>query len=133
MALLEHVAGGPGHERVKERLVVVEGGEQEARYVGGARADLSTRRDAVAVRQHDVENGDIGAGGGHAVERFPRGRRLTDDRKVGLGLQEGGHAAPDEFMVLDDEDPNSPIRPVPLGAGGLIHRCRPYSSRARYA
>ena len=59
--LLEQVAGGAGHDRLEQRLVVGERREHEALDLRVLRPDLAAHLDAVAVGQPDVEHRDVGA------------------------------------------------------------------------
>ena len=84
--LLEDVAGGAGHDRVEQGLVVGERRQHQALHLGMRRADLAAHLDAAAVGQAHVEHGDVGPCGGDAVaaprrscrpRRRPRCRRSS--------------------------------------------------------
>ena len=70
--LLEDVAGGAGHDRAEERLVVGERGEHQAGDLGVLRADLAAHLDPVAVGEADVEDGDVRAWWRGCGRRPPR-------------------------------------------------------------
>ena len=69
--------------------------------MGGA--DLPAHLDAVAVRQADVEDRDVGLGRRDASERLG-GARLADDLDVVLGLEQLADAPSDDLVVVEQED-----------------------------
>ena len=80
--------------------------EVSIRQAGGGvdrRADVAADRDAVAVGQAHVEDGDVGAQGGDAGQRLGGGAGLADDLDVVLGLQQLGDAAADDLVVVEQE------------------------------
>ena len=101
--LLQHVAGGAGHDGVEQRFVVGERREDQAGRAGVEGADLPARLDAVALFEPDVEDGHVGIEGVHATDGLLLRRGLADDRDVVLGLEQVGHAAPHDLVVVEQE------------------------------
>ena len=87
----------------KQRLVVGERGQHQARRAGVARPDLAAGGDAVAVLQPDVEHGDVGIERRDAPHGLVLGAGLADDHEVGFGLQQVTHAAPHDLVVVEQE------------------------------
>ena len=90
------------------------------------RADVAADVDAAAVGQPGVENGDVRRGGRDAAQRLGGGAGLTDHLDVVLGLEQVGDAAPDDLVVVEQEDPDRRCRRIasgqrdrPLQAGSL--------------
>ena len=71
---------------------------------GIARTDLAAHLDAVAVGESDVEHRDVGTGRRDAAERRCRGVGLADHLDVVLGLEQLAHAAPNDLVVVEQED-----------------------------
>src|SRR5690606_34073705 len=101
--LLEQVAGGAGHDRRVDRVVVGERRQHDAGDLGVARADVAADLDAVAVGQPHVAHRDVGARGGDAGQRFLGGARLADDLQVVLGLEELADPPADDLVVVEQE------------------------------
>ena len=59
--LLEEVAGGAGHDRFEQRLVVSERREHQARELWHLGLQLAADGDAVAIRQPYVEDRHVAA------------------------------------------------------------------------
>ena len=70
---------------------------------GRTRANVAADLDSGAVRQANVEHGDIGACGRDPVARFFGGARLADDFEVLLRFEEIAHAAADDLVVIEQE------------------------------
>ena len=102
--LLEDVAGRAGHDAVEHGLVVGERGQHQAADLRVAGADLPGDLDAAALLQLDVEHGHIGPGGRDPVQGLSAGGRLADDLDVALALQQVAHPAPDDLVVVEEED-----------------------------
>ena len=67
-------------------------------------------RDAVEVGQLQVEDGDVGAQRAGQGERLAAGGGLGDHLEVVLEVQQGGERAPDEVLVVGQQDPNHAAR-----------------------
>jgi hypothetical protein len=119
--LLRYVARGTGHDRAEKRLIVAVSGEHQARGLRQRGADFPADRDAVPVGQPDIENRHVRTQRGHPGQRRRRGLRLADHVDVRLGGQQGPDAAPEDLVVIDEEDAD-PAR-VP---GVLIHPPSPF-------
>src|SRR5260370_564078 len=87
--------------------------------------ELAREPDAVAVRQHEVEDRDVGLRLRDARERLPHARRGAD--RVALGLQRQAEAVGDRFLVVHHQH-----GPVPLhgrDTGSLIRTSVPWPTR----
>ena len=67
------------------------------------RSDLAAGLDAVAVLQTDVEHGDVGVEGVHAVDGLCWVARLADHLDVALGLEQIAQPSPDDLVVVEEE------------------------------
>ncbi len=101
--LLQEVARRPGEDRLEERLVVGERGEDETRRARMKRADVATRFDAVSVLEPDIEHGDVGVERMDPSDCLLGRRRLADDDDVPLGLEQVADAAPHDLVVVEQE------------------------------
>ena len=79
--------------------------EVSMRQASSGRRERTSRQTSTprTVGQPDVENGDVGAGGGDPVARLLGGARLADDFEVVLRLEELAHAAADDLVVVEQE------------------------------
>lgn len=121
--LLQHVAGGAGHDRLEQRLVVGERREDETLDLGVLVADLTADDHAVAVGKAYVEDGDVGPGRGDTRQRLGRRTRLTDDDEIATAFEQLFEPAPNDLVVVEEEHshrfahPPPPTLPlVPLGS-----------------
>jgi hypothetical protein len=115
---LRHVVVAAGAQRLDLVLGRVLRGQEEDGGPVALGAQASTDLDAVDVRQHPVEDDQIG------LERRDRAQRLSPCARlldlVALVAQGGGHGVDDRRLVVDDEDPV--LRP---GLSGDCHRSDP--------
>ena len=102
--LLEHVPGGAGHDRGEQRLVVVEGGQDQRGDVGVAGPDLPADVDAGAVRQPAVQHRDLGLQGQDLRLRVGGRPGLTDDLDVALALEQVFQPEPDDLVIVQEVD-----------------------------
>ena len=90
---------------------VVPGGEEEHRDVDAVAAEPLRDRDAVEVREHDVEDDEVGPEVLDPGQRVPTVGRRGD--LEALVAERGGHRVGDRRLVVDDQHPR---RPVPAAA-----------------
>lgn len=99
--VFEDVASGSSHDRGKERVVVVEGRENQHLDLWVATADFSTDVNARAVGQPGVEHGDIGSDGRYSSLRLGSRRRLADDRDAIGRLDQLTKTPPHDLVVVE--------------------------------
>jgi hypothetical protein len=104
---------------------------------------VTTDRHAVAIRQANIEDGDVRAQCGNARERLGGCPGVADDLDTVLALQELGDASPDDLMVVEQEhrdghtgdgigaDSGLPRRSGPGPARTFDPRSRAISPRGR--
>ncbi|GAA2437660.1 hypothetical protein GCM10010191_60730 [Actinomadura vinacea] len=61
----------------------------------------------------------MGADGGDAGQGLSGGAGLADDLDVVLGGEQGGHAAPDDLVIVQKEHPDR-VASIDLAAHGAI-------------
>ena len=110
--LLQHVARRPGHDRVEQRLVVVERREHQAADLGMIGAQLAAHLDPGAVRQPDVQDRNVGTRRRDPRQRFGDRRRLADDVDVAGGLEQVPNPPTDHLVVVEQEHPDHRIEPI---------------------
>lgn len=121
--LLEHIAGGAGHDGVEERLVVVEGRQHQTGEVGEAGPQLPADLDPFVVpavargAEPYVEHRDPGPYGGGAGEGLAGVRRLADHLQIGLGVEQIAQSAPHHLVVVEQKDPDGAVGVGCLGHG----------------
>jgi hypothetical protein len=103
--LLEHVPGCPRHDRGEQCLVVVVGGQDQARDGGQGGPDLPADLDAAAVGQPGVQHGDIRLHGGDAAQRLAGPASLTHHLDIAVLLQQIPQPAPDHLVIVEQEHP----------------------------
>src|SRR5581483_5864794 len=91
-----------------QRLVVGERRQHQARQVRQLRPEVAADADPVAVRQPDVEHGDLRPDRRDPRESLGRGRRLTHHLDVAFGLEEVAHAAAYDLVVIEQEYADHP-------------------------
>jgi hypothetical protein len=129
-ASLEKKAGRAGLQRAIDVVVGVERGDDDhTKWVGDVGTGEGARDlDAVELRHTDIEQGHVGpqlpsqADGLCAVAGF------SDDRDVGLGLQDEPEPAPDHRLIVGEEDVDA-HDPVRTGTGRLARTAHPASCR----
>ena len=129
--LLEHVAGGAGHDRGEQRLVVVVRREDQGRDLRVAGPDVAADVDAGAVGQPAVEDRDVRTQRGDAPAGLLGQAGLADHLDVALGLEQVPQPAPDHLVVVEQEDPDRVLRGG--GVRRLGHRTCVPERRARRA
>ena len=107
--VLEQIATGAGLERGVDTPGLPETGHHDNRHLGVALGDLGQRLEAVHARHNKVHEDDIGrrrvdGQRGQLVEGLAPIGRLTDHLDVVEELEVGRDPAPDDGMVVDDED-----------------------------
>lgn len=107
--LLEHISRRARHDGVEQCLVVIERRQHQAGELGHQGAQLPAHLDtgvvtAAVVAEAYVQHGDLGSAGRYAGQRLAGVGRLADDLDVVLGLQQIAYAAPDDLVVVEDED-----------------------------
>ena len=100
--LLEHVAGGAGHDRLEQRLVVAVGGQHQTVGTDPA-AHLAAHLDPVAVGHPDIENGDIGPHGRDTGDGLGGVRRFTDDLDLTGRLEQCSDALAHDLVVVHEK------------------------------
>jgi hypothetical protein len=102
--LFEQVARRARHDGAEQRLVVRVRSEHQTcgRWLDRV-AHVTTDRDALAVGQANVEDGDVRAQRGDAGEGLGGRSGLADDLDVVLALQELGDTSPDDLVVVEQE------------------------------
>ena len=115
--LLEDVAGGAGHDRGEQRVVVVVRREDERLDRGVDGADVAAHVDAGAVGQPAVEDRDMRTQRWDAPGRLLGGAGLAHDDDVSLALEELPDAAAHELVVVEQEDPDRRGRGIVRGRG----------------
>src|SRR3954470_8638838 len=126
--LLEAVSRPPRHDRVEQGLVILVRGQHQRLDRRVLRTDVPADVDAVAVRQPGVEDGDVGAQRRDDPGGLPRRPGLPDDPDVVGGLEQGGQAAPDHLVVVEQEDADHPT-----SLNGAIGAAEGRRSRPRIA
>ena len=99
----KQVARRPGEDRLEQRLVVGERGEDQTRSTRMKRADVATGFDAVSVLEPDIEHGDIGVERMDPSDCLLRSRRLADHHHVPLGLEQVADATSHDLVVVEQE------------------------------
>jgi len=99
--LLEDIAGGAGHDRGEQGLVVGEGGEHQHLGLGSGGADLAGGLDAAAVLEPDVHDDHVGEGAVGFGDGLADGGCLGADDDVVVGGQQGLDAVADDLVVVD--------------------------------
>lgn len=77
---------------------------------------LPAQLDAAAVGESDVEHGDIRSYRRYPGQRLRDGGGLADHLEIGVGLEQFDETPSDDFMVVDQEDPDHAV--------SLRHRTR---------
>src|SRR6266849_1437330 len=108
--LLEHVAGGAGHDRGEQRLVVRERREHQHLRLLEPGADLTRGLDAATVRQPDVHHHHVRARALSLRDGLLHGAGLRHDGKVVVGVDQGFHAIAHDLVVVDEHDANPVVR-----------------------
>ena len=70
------------------------------------RADVAAETHAVAVRQSNVQHGDVRKRRIDASERFVKRPGFADDTEVGLHVDELRDAAPHDLVIVHEEHPD---------------------------
>jgi len=68
------------------------------------RAHLTAQLDAAAVRQTHIKHCDIGRCSRNPIESFLDSASFSDHLEVIFGLEHVADAAPDHFVVVNEED-----------------------------
>ena len=115
--VLEQEAGRSGAQRAEDVLVEVERGQHEHARPRLDAGGGQTRRglDAVHAGHADVHQDHVRPQVVGALDRLGAVARLADDLEVVLGLQEEPEAGADEFLVVDDQQPDAHASP-PTGS-----------------
>ena len=127
--LLEQVAGGPGHDRLEQRLVVAVAGQHDDLEVGHAgaqlAADASRRRRRAAARRARRR-----PAAAPAPAPAPRRRSCASPTTVmpGIALEDVGDPAADDLVVVEEEDPDARLLAVGIHRSTL-GRQGPYLMR----
>jgi hypothetical protein len=102
--VLDHVAAGAGQDGVEHRLLVGEGGQDQAAQpvVGGQQ--VPAQIDAAAIGQAHVQHRDVGPGRRDAGLGLGDRTRLADDGQFGVAAEQVDEAAANDLMVVDQED-----------------------------
>jgi hypothetical protein len=103
--LLQDIAGGAGHDRGEERLVVGEGSEHQDLRVWQTRTDLPGGLDSAPVRQANVHDDHVGPGPLHADDGVFDVPGLPDDAHIRGLLEQGFDPVADDFMIIDQDHP----------------------------
>ncbi len=74
--------------------------------LGGGPQDAFGGRDAADPGHPDVHEDHVGTVFGGQPDRLLAVRRLADHLDVGRGPQQGGHAGPDEDLVIGHQHPD---------------------------
>ena len=67
---------------------------------------VAAQFDSVAIGKTHVKHGDVGLQRRYPRHRFGHGARVADDFEVRVRCEEIGKAAPNDFMVIDQENLN---------------------------
>lgn len=69
---------------------------------------------AQAPGHREIERDDVGVGGGSGLDRLGKSACFTDDLNVGLGADEHPEPAPEQGMIVNDEDASAPHAVAPI-------------------
>ena len=123
IGVLDQVARRARFERRVHTVLVAEGRQRDDLDAVERCANPSRRRDPVERRHLEVHQNDVGqaAVGGQPLqqrERLGSALRVTHDLDVRLRVQEGLQPAPDDGMIVDEDDANR-------GTAVTVHRRSP--------
>ena len=99
--LLEHVAGGAGHDRGEQRLVVVVRRQDQAPIARVHRADRAAHLDPGAVGQPGVEHRDVGTQRRDPAGGLDRRAGLAHDLDVTRRLEQEPEPLTDHLVVVE--------------------------------
>ena len=118
--LLEDVAGGAGGEGLAHVVRVVLHREDQYLCFGGRRAGRRDGLDAALPRHDDVHQDHVGLLSPRLEDGVPGVAGLADDLDVGLGLEHLAQAAPNDGVVVDDQDADSSSSLMTEGTSATI-------------
>ena len=107
LGVLQQIGLGPGADGVENQVVGVIGGEDDDLRFRTILGDLPCRGDAVEAGHLDVEQRDMRLPAPRRLHGLGAVRRLRDDLEIRLERQHGGEGAPDQRLILGDQDANA--------------------------
>ena len=102
--VLDDVSAGAGQYRVQHGFVGGERRQHQAAQVRQPGQEFSAQFDAVAVRQPNIEDRDVGLKSRDPRQRLSHRPGLADDLEFGVGAEEVDQTSPDHLVVIDEED-----------------------------
>ncbi len=101
---LEHIAACTGPHRRKDRVVVLEHGDDDDADVRAGRHDAPRGLDAVDARHLDVHQHHIGLQGRGLVDGILARGRLTHHLGIGHGGQQRAQAFAKQGVIVGNQD-----------------------------
>src|SRR6266540_4879832 len=102
--LLQDIAGGSGHDRGEEGVVVGERGQNQDLDLWAAGLDLSSGLDPAPVGEAHVHDYDVGTSALGLFDRVTHGAGLAGHNDVLAGFEHGRDAASDYLVVVNEQD-----------------------------
>src|ERR1035441_8662102 len=110
--LLHHIPPRPRHDRIKQRLIIPERRQHQARHPRHLRPDLPAHRHPVPIRQPHIKHRHIRPQRRNPGQRRGGRPRLPDHLDIRLGLQQVTDPPADHLVIIKEEHRDRLLRLV---------------------